>query len=97
MADREKADIDADVLQPVEEKDHTEQEQQMIISGDHVLGTKINEGNQVYARYFLDLALVAFRDGMGSCGTCHEKQGADHKHALENRRAEHAAAASEET
>lgn len=69
----------------------------MVISGDHVFCPQINEGDEVDTGYFLDIALVAFRDGMGGRSACHEKQRADDEQGLEDGRAENAAAASEET
>ena len=40
---REEADIDDDVLQPVEEENDSQQKQQMIVPRDHVLGADIEE------------------------------------------------------
>ncbi len=65
MPQREQAHIDGDVLHTVEKEDHTQQEQEMIVAGDHVLGPQIGEGNKVYSSDFLDVALVAVSHGMG--------------------------------
>ena len=40
---REQADVLDDVLEPVEEEDHADQEQQMVVAGDHVLGAEIHQ------------------------------------------------------
>lgn len=37
----------------------------MVVPRHHVLGAEVDEGHQVDAVDFLDIALVAFRDGMG--------------------------------
>ena len=69
VPERKEADVLHDVLQPVEEEDHADQEQQVVISGHHVLGTEIHQRNnrstlqplQVYgvlARY-----AMRFEDG----------------------------------
>ena len=64
VPDGEQADIEADVLQPVEEEDDAEQEQQVVVAGDHVLGAKIEE-RRMSGPDFLDKALVAERHGVG--------------------------------
>ena len=64
MADGEQRHIDADVLHPVEEEDHAEQEQQMVVAGDHMLGPEIDERPEQEARCLLDIALVALGDAM---------------------------------
>ncbi len=64
MADGKQADIERNVLQPVEEEDHAEQEEQMVVACDHVLGAQIDEGDDVNPRDLLDIALVAFGHGM---------------------------------
>ena len=43
VPDREQADVEQDVLEPVEEEDDADQEQQVIVSGHHVLGAEIHE------------------------------------------------------
>ena len=63
VADREQRHIDADVLQPVEEEDHAEQEQQVVVAGHHVLGAEVDERDQ-RSPDLLDVALVARGDAM---------------------------------
>ena len=53
-----------DVLQPVEEEDHAEQEQDVVVAGHHVLGAEIDERQQMDAGDLLDVALVALGDGV---------------------------------
>ena len=62
---REQADIDADVAEPVEEENHAEQEQEVVIAGHHVLGAQVDERQQIGSRDFLDVALVPFRNAVG--------------------------------
>src|SRR5687767_14957103 len=40
----EEADIKKDILQPVEEEDHADQKQQVIVAGHHVLGAEVHQG-----------------------------------------------------
>ena len=44
VADRKKAHVLNDVLHAIQEEDHTDQKRQMVVSGDHVLGTQVHEG-----------------------------------------------------
>lgn len=73
MADGEEAHIDCDVLQPVEEEDHAEEKQQVIISGHHMLRAEIDEGDQMDARDVLDdygwLKPGEMLDGLGMAET----------------------------
>src|SRR3546814_16135436 len=73
MADREKRHIKADVLHPVEEEDHTEEEEQMVVAGDHMLGAEIDERPEEDAAAFLDIALVAFGDIERGRAMCRER------------------------
>ena len=43
VAEREQADVQHDVLQPVEEEDHADQEQQVVVAGHHVLGAEVHQ------------------------------------------------------
>ena len=73
MADGEQADIDADMLEPVEEEDHAEQEEEVVIPRHHVFGAQIEKGDQIDARDLLDIALVALRDPVGQRIAAHQK------------------------
>ena len=78
MADGKQADVHRDVLELVEKKDDPQQEQDVVVAGHHVLCAQVGEGQEVYARYFLDVALVA----LGHCmcervDTCQQKK-SDH-------------------
>ena len=59
VTDREEGHVDADVLHPVEEEDHAEQEQDVIVARRHVFGAEIHEGDEVHPGDLLDVALVA--------------------------------------
>ncbi len=41
--EREQADVEQHVLQPVEEEDDADQEQQVVVAGDHVLGAQVHQ------------------------------------------------------
>ena len=43
----------------------------MVVTGDHMFGPQIHEGDQLHAADLLDIALVTFGDGMG-IGRGHE-------------------------
>jgi hypothetical protein len=64
MTHGEEADVNRDVLQPIKEEDHREEEQDMIVACHHMLGAKVNELEDVNPADLLDVALVAFGDGM---------------------------------
>jgi hypothetical protein len=73
MANGKQADIDANVLHLVKEEDNPCQKQQMVISSHHVFRPQIHKGDKVDARDFLNVALVAFSDGMGKGGLCKQR------------------------
>ena len=62
MPDREQRHIQRDMLHPVQEEHHAQEEQDVVIAGGHVFRAQIGECDQIYSRYFLDVALVAFGD-----------------------------------
>ncbi|MNF04233.1 hypothetical protein D3C80_2037050 [compost metagenome] len=64
MAYGEKRDVEPYVFQAVEEEDHPEQKQQVVVARHHVLGAHVDEGQQHDAGAFLDEALVAFRNSV---------------------------------
>jgi hypothetical protein len=43
VSDRKQADVQKYVPQPVEKEDDADQEQQMVVAGDHVLGTEVEQ------------------------------------------------------
>ena len=73
VPDGKQAHIQANVLEPVEVEDHPKQEQDVVITGNHVLGTQVCVGNQVDARNLLDIALVTLGDSM--CQHIHRHHG----------------------
>jgi hypothetical protein len=62
------------VLHTVKEEDDPQKEQQVVITGDHVLGSKIDKRNKVYPGYFLDVPLVSLGNGMGQHIGAHSEQ-----------------------
>ena len=72
MADGEKRDVHRDIAHPVEEKNHAQEEQQMVVAGDHMFGTKVREGNKLRPRRLLDEALVAIRNTETPCDSTSE-------------------------
>ncbi|KAG0757898.1 hypothetical protein G6F24_010176 [Rhizopus arrhizus] len=61
----EQRDVKPYILESVEEKDHPEQEQQVVVTGDHMLGAHVDERQQHHPGAFLDKALVALGDSVG--------------------------------
>lgn len=61
MADGEQRDVDADVLQPVQEEDDAQQEEQVVVAGHHVLGAQVRERHEQHAGALLDVPRVAPR------------------------------------
>ncbi|MCY1299650.1 hypothetical protein D9M70_491880 [compost metagenome] len=75
VAEREQRDIQPNILEAVEEEDHPEQEQQVVVAGDHVLGAHVHERHQQHAAAFLDETLVAFGHAMGErLGRAYQQQ-----------------------
>ena len=58
VADGEEGHVHAHFAHSVQEENHAEQEQQMVVSRDHVLGPEIGKGNQQHATALLDETLV---------------------------------------
>jgi hypothetical protein len=46
VADRKQRDVGTDVAQSIEKEDHAKEKEQVIVSGDHVLGAKIHKREQ---------------------------------------------------
>ena len=65
MPDGKKADIGRDLFHPIKKEDHAQQKQDVVISRHHVLGPKVEEGDDLHPRNLMDIALVAKRNGMG--------------------------------
>ena len=45
VPDGEQGHVQGDVFHPVQEENHTEQEQDVVVSRRHVLGAQVHEGN----------------------------------------------------
>ena len=58
---REQRHIGRDVLHPVEEEDHPEEEEEVIVAGDHMLGPEIEERADLGPARLFDIALVTRR------------------------------------
>ena len=58
MTECEKADIQRDMLELIEKENHAEQEQQVVVTRHHVLGTQVHKRQKINAAYLLDVALV---------------------------------------
>ncbi|MNP12583.1 hypothetical protein D3C76_1048230 [compost metagenome] len=67
MPHGEQRDVEAHVLESVQEEDDAEQEQEVVIARHHVLGAHVDERDQHDPRAFLDESLIAFRYGMCQC------------------------------
>src|SRR5262249_9891600 len=67
MPNREKAYVLDDVTQPVEEKYYTDQKQQMIVSGDHMLCTEVQERRDSGSAVSLYESCISLRNVMSAC------------------------------
>ena len=74
VAEREQADVEDDVLQPVEKEDHADQEQQVVVAGDHVLGAEVHERPDGRAVDRLEEQRVAARNAMRAEGVGTERK-----------------------
>jgi hypothetical protein len=76
--------VGADVLQAVQKEDHADEEQQVVVAGDHVLGAEVNEGQQVDAAGLFEVGFVVFGYAVGldvaDCHGQHGEQGAQRQH-----------------
>ena len=68
MPDCKQCHINPDMFHFVEEKDHPCEKKQVIISSDHVFCPQIHKRDKIDAIDFLNIAFIAFRDGMGKNG-----------------------------
>jgi hypothetical protein len=46
VPDREEAHVEQDVLQPVEEENHPDEEQQVVVARDHMFRTEVHQRNR---------------------------------------------------
>ncbi len=75
MADGKQADVHRNVPQLVEKEDGPQQEQDVVVAGHHVLCAQVGEGQEVYARYLLDVTLVALSHCVSEhVDTCQQKK-----------------------
>ena len=74
VAEREQADVENDVLQFVEEENHTDQKRQVIVAGDHVLGAEVKKRGNRGA--FIGLTKLASRfETLWAAGNFRKYQG----------------------
>ena len=65
VPDGEQADVEQDVLEAVEEEDHADEEQQVIVARHHVLGAEIHEGKRIGSARGGDEGCIRAADGVG--------------------------------
>ena len=75
MTDGEQRHVGADLIHSVKEEDHAQQKQQVVVTGDHVLGAEIEKRDDLHPGDLLDIALVAKRHAMGKGRCADAKQG----------------------
>ena len=57
--------ISGDMFEPVEEEDNAEQEQQMVITRDHMLAAQIEERDDLRSAGLFNIALISLCDPVG--------------------------------
>jgi hypothetical protein len=80
MPQSKQTHVDRDVLHLVEEENDPQQEQQVVITGDHMLGPQIDERNEVYTGNFLNVPLVTLSDCVGEYIGTHPQQAQGQKY-----------------
>ena len=73
-----------DVLQLVEEENHSDQKCQVIVAGDHMFGAEVDEGGNRGALIGLDKAGVPLGDVVGACGA-REHQSESYENGYQDR------------
>lgn len=74
MADSKQADVQPDIEHFVEKENNTEEKQQVIVTGHHVLRGRVDKQDDVNPGDFLDVPFVAYRHTVGRCALAVEKQ-----------------------
>ena len=64
MTERDHADVKHDVPRAIQEKDHPNQEQQVVVPGDHVFGPEIQKRDNGGPADSLDKSRVGVGNGM---------------------------------
>jgi hypothetical protein len=82
VADGEAGDVDRDVAHAIEEEDHTEEEQQVVVSGDHVFRPEVEERARVRTGDGFQEVGVAALDCVGEHGVGGEQKREDQAHRL---------------
>ena len=80
VPDGEQADVENDVLQPIEKENHADQEREMIVAGHHVLGAEIDEGSNRSALIRLNKGGVSLRHIVRARGAREQQSSDDHRH-----------------
>ena len=65
MAYGEQSHIDADVLDAIQEENHTEQKQQVIVAGHHVFCTEIGKREKIPACTLFHESSIPLSDAVG--------------------------------
>src|SRR5688572_24252913 len=86
MPDRKQAHIKRNITQAKQEKNHACQEQQMIITCDHVFGAKIHVGDELQPSDAFEITCILLRDsmrkyGLGKCTHRQENQCREEHHS----------------
>jgi hypothetical protein len=63
----EERHVEAHLAQSVQEKDHAEEKQQVVVARDHVLGAEVGEENQLPADVVAQELFVGASHAMGPC------------------------------
>jgi hypothetical protein len=74
VTNREQGDIAGHIPQSIQKENHPDQEQQVVVAGDHVLGAQINKWDQVHAARALQERLVSGRDAMSQHHAAEQQQ-----------------------
>ena len=72
VPDRKEGHVNTDFTHPVQKENHAKQEQQVVISRDHVLCAQVGKCNQLHAAALLDEELVVLGDAVRE-DACREK------------------------
>ena len=74
MAHGEQRDVDPNFAHAIQEENHAEQKQQVVVSRNHVLCAQVHKRDQLHAAGLLDKQLVILCDAMGEGTGCHQAE-----------------------
>src|SRR5688572_33342149 len=58
MTDRKERDVQGDVFKSIQKEDHAEQKEQMVVAGDHVLRSEIQERDELHPAVAREKGLI---------------------------------------